>query len=158
MKEAAFQSALARALNRPRRDTRVHRQNAGKWLALPMAVRALEDIARKLAAAWLSGGLPAFVAALHGIGHHIEGAPAGAADLSGIIYPEGWRIEVECKGEDTRVRRKQDAWCTFIEAWGGVYARVRYDETVSLETNVLRGLDEVDRVIDARRKRSYDGT
>ena len=37
----------------------------------------------------------------------VEGAPNGAADLSGIVRPEGWRVEVEVKGAKTPEQANQ---------------------------------------------------
>lgn len=64
------------------------------------------------------------------------GPPDGAADISGIVSPEGCRLEIETKGEDTVTREAQDAWCAMIRRCGGVYVRVRYDEANTMPENV----------------------
>lgn len=51
-------------------------------------------------------------------------APAGAADISGILRG-GRRIEVECKkGRTDKQRKAQKEWQAMIESWGGVYVVV----------------------------------
>lgn len=54
-------------------------------------------------------------------GRVIRGAPAGAADLSGIVLPHGWRIEVEVKAVGGRQSLAQRRWQAMIERHGGVY-------------------------------------
>jgi len=121
--ESEFQSHLLVALNAAGRDTRVWRQNAGK-----MQVRQRDGSSR-----W------------------IELAPKGSADLTGIVRPEGWRLEVECKGARTALTKMQVARGRFIEAFGGIAVKVRYDEGAILEENVERGLRLVDEAIERRR-------
>ncbi len=124
--ESEFQSHLLVALNAAGRDTRVWRQNAGK-----MQVRQRDGSSR-----W------------------IELAPKGSADLTGIVRPEGWRLEVEVKGFKTAVKKHQVARSRFIEAFGGVSLKIRYDEEETLEQNVERGVQMVDDAIGKRRGRS----
>jgi hypothetical protein len=49
------------------------------------------------------------------------GPPKGAADISGIVAPEGWRLEVECKAGKGKRSPEQIAWAAFIQLSGGVY-------------------------------------
>lgn len=49
------------------------------------------------------------------------GPPVGAADISGIVGPEGWRIEIECKVRGRLRRREQIAWAEMMTQLGAVY-------------------------------------
>lgn len=49
------------------------------------------------------------------------GPPKGAADVSGIVKPHGWRIEIECKAVRGRLSKEQRVWRDFIVASGGIY-------------------------------------
>lgn len=123
--------ALSNALNAPGRSTRVFRQNSGKVLVRGATGRVERSVVLY---------------------------PAGAADLSGIVSPEGWRIEVETKGGDARThkqtREAQERWRAFIEANGGVYVRVERDEGVRLAAAVGRAVCAVDTAIAERRERA----
>jgi hypothetical protein len=79
------------------------------------------------------------------------GPPPGAADLSGWIAPEGWRLEVEAKAARGRSSVAQMRFAAALTAAGGVYVLVAYDEARSLRANVAAGVDFVDRAIAARR-------
>lgn len=129
--EHPFMVALSNALNAPGRATRVHRQNAGKVLVRDRAGR---------------------------VDRCVVGAPAGAADLSGIVAPEGWRLEVETKGGNAAThkatRLAQECWRAFIESRGGVYVRVERDDGAPLAANVGRAVCLVDSAIAARRGRA----
>lgn len=62
-----------------------------------------------------------------------SGLPKGASDISGILLPYGWRIEVECKDSRKHKRRRskeQERWAEFIAASGGIYALVDAKEGV----------------------------
>ena len=83
----------------------------------------------------------------------VEGAPNGAADLSGIVRPEGWRVEVEVKGAKTPETDDQRRWRAFIVDCGGVALQVRYVAGLDLEANVVRGAALVREAIAARRAR-----
>lgn len=54
-------------------------------------------------------------------GRVVRGAPAGAADLTGIVLPHGWRIELEVKAVTGRVSLAQRRWGAMIERHGGIY-------------------------------------
>lgn len=79
------------------------------------------------------------------------GPPTGAADLSGIVRPEGWRLEVELKSPKGRRSPEQIAWGEFITTSGGVYALVAYDASLSMPENVAAGSALVLAAIEARR-------
>jgi len=64
------------------------------------------------------------------------GPPPGAADISGIVGPEGWRLEVETKGQETKNQDNQKLWGEMIRKHGGIYAKVRYEEKLSMEQNI----------------------
>lgn len=84
------------------------------------------DIMRELERALSAPGSPCRVwrqnAGLSRVdGRVVRGAPAGAADLSGIVVGHGWRLEVEVKTTRGRLRASQRAWGRAIERLGGVY-------------------------------------
>lgn len=87
-------------------------------------------------------------------GHFAKAAPKGAADITGVVRPEGWRLEVEVKGAGGRLREGQDAWAERCAEWGCVYALVGYDPTRPLAANVDRGVGLVADAIEARRARA----
>jgi hypothetical protein len=81
------------------------------------------------------------------------GPPAGAADLSGIVRPEGWRLEVEMKSATGDLEPEQEVWRDFIVASGGVHAVVKYDASLSLADNLAAGTALILAAIAARRAR-----
>jgi hypothetical protein len=123
--ETFFQNQLSAALNAPGRFTRLNRQNAGK-----VEVRQ-------------RGGAS---------GGWIDLAPVGAADLSGLVAPEGWRLEVEVKVQEPH-KAEQISWQNFIRMFGGIYVLVRWVPGLLVEANVARGVQLVDDAIAARRLR-----
>jgi hypothetical protein len=50
-----------------------------------------------------------------------EGAPKGAADITGLLAPEGTRIEIETKGKRGKMRADQIKWAVKIQNGGGIY-------------------------------------
>lgn len=80
------------------------------------------------------------------------GPPEGAADLSGILAPEGLRLEVEVKGARTRVTDAQRRWARFVAESGGVYAIVHYDRRRTPGDNVTLGVGVVADAIRDRRR------
>jgi hypothetical protein len=80
------------------------------------------------------------------------GPPTGASDLSGIVRPEGWRLEIELKSADGTRSLEQIRWGDFITASGGVYVLLAYDAGLSLADNVERAASAVLCAIDARRR------
>jgi hypothetical protein len=121
--ETFFQNQLSAALNAPGRMTRLDRQNAGR-----VEVRQ-------------RGG---------GSGGWIDLAPTGAADLSGLVAPEGWRLEVEVKVLEPH-KPEQIRWQNYIRAFGGIYVLVRWAPELDLDENVGRGVLLVDEAIAQRR-------
>lgn len=79
------------------------------------------------------------------------GPPVGAADLSGITIPDGFRLEIELKAAAGKRSPAQVRWAEFIATSGGVYALVSYDPALSLDANVAAGIATVLAAIDARR-------
>lgn len=84
-------------------------------------------------------------------GGAVECAPVGAADLSGIVRPEGWRVEVEVKGPKTPETDAQRQWRAFIAEAGGVALQVRFVAGLDLDANVARGVELVRAALAARR-------
>lgn len=122
MRESEFQRAIEVALNRPGRSTRAWRQNAGR-------LRVVD----RSGARW------------------VMGAPIGAADLSGLVRPEGWRLEVEVK-TGTKLRPQQRKWKKFIESFGGIYVLCSYNKKLSAEENVLVAIQTIDQAVAERRE------
>lgn len=81
------------------------------------------------------------------------GPPKGAADISGIILPEGWRLEIEVKAGKGKRSPAQESWAAFIERSGGVYVLLAYDEARSLTSNLELAEQSILRAVDARRAR-----
>ncbi|MBI4815214.1 MAG: VRR-NUC domain-containing protein [Deltaproteobacteria bacterium] len=44
----------------------------------------------------------------------------GSSDISGIVGPEGWRLEVELKSSTGRLRDSQRAWLEMVAKHGGI--------------------------------------
>ena len=109
-----------------RPDMRIHRQNTGSVEVIKKGRHA-------------------------GVFH--AGPPAGAADISGLVSPEGWRIEIETKGEKTETSEAQNAWREMISSFGGIYVRIRYDTGMTMLENVEAGVWAVERAIEERRRR-----
>ncbi len=79
------------------------------------------------------------------------GPPAGAADLSGYVRPEGWRLEIEVKGDATTLRHEQEIFARNVTTGGCVYVLVRNDADRTLETNLSTAVSEVEQAIARRR-------
>ena len=122
MTEVDFMRALMLALGQ-RADLRIWRQNSGTIV--------FREPGR---------GTRAFHA----------GPPKGAADLSGIVIPEGWRLEIECKAGTARTP-EQVRWGEFIARSGGVYVLVEAAAGMTLETNVGTAVELVNAAVQARR-------
>lgn len=86
------------------------------------------------------------------VGIFDAGPPPGAADISGIVGPEGWRLEIETKASKTISRETQEAWEKMILKHGGVYVRVRYNENQTMEENISRTIKEIEEGIGRRRR------
>lgn len=56
----------------------------------------------------------------------------GMADISGIMQPNGRRIEIECKAPSGRQSKEQQRWQRMIEWAGGLYILARSIEDVRL--------------------------
>ena len=58
-------------------------------------------------------------------GRPVSFAPLGSADISGIVGPEGWRLEVECKRDEKAARAQlspaQHAWSEMVRTAGGIW-------------------------------------
>jgi hypothetical protein len=81
----------------------------------------------------------------------IQGAPTGASDISGIVAPEGWRLEIECKEKES-VSKAQQHWVDFIQEYGGIALVIRHTES-TYEASVKKAVSEVYRAIAERRAR-----
>lgn len=83
------------------------------------------------------------------------GVPNGASDISGIVCPEGWRIEYELKGPKTRVTDAQLNWEQRMLDLGAVYARYRIDADLGLNENLDAAVRTLDEAIAARRRDAH---
>lgn len=72
------------------------------------------------------------------------GPPPGAADISGIIGGEGWRLEIECKVEGRKRRAEQIAWSEVMIGLGAVYLHV--DEKQETSSAVVARVLEIVRL------------
>ena len=124
MTESEYTPHLVAAINAPHRPTRVWRQNAG-------TVPKRDKRGRVVGA--------------------IHGAPPGAADLTGIIAPEGWRLEVEIKGAPTRVTKDQERWAAQTVNRGGIYLVCRIDPALDATANAAAHVEQLDAAIALRR-------
>jgi hypothetical protein len=79
------------------------------------------------------------------------GPPVGVADISGVVAPEGYRLEVELKSSTYERSPEQITWAAFCETSGMVYALYRYDPKLTRAQNVLAGAMEVSDAIERRR-------
>lgn len=84
-------------------------------------------------------------------GGAVKGAPVGAADITGIVAPEGWRLEIECKGEDTRVTAAQKRWLKMVAERGGIAVLVRADEGLGCHNSINNAVEDVRAAIAQRR-------
>jgi hypothetical protein len=73
------------------------------------------------------------------------GPPEGAADVAGIIGPEGWSLQIECKARGRTRKPAQIAWAEMVTALGAVYMLA--DARDGVEATLAR----LDAMIDARR-------
>lgn len=64
----------------------------------------------------------------------------GQGDLSGLIGPEGWRLELEVKSAAGRQTKEQRAFQAMVERFGGCYvlARNTAEATEQLEAFLAR--------------------
>jgi hypothetical protein len=83
-----------------------------------------------------------------------SGPPKGAADLSGIILPEGWRLEIELKSAEGRLSEPQNRWRAFVQRAGGVYVLVQYDASLSIDDNLRVAVASIEQAIGNRRGQS----
>ena len=72
-----------------------------------------------------------------------SGPPKGAADLSGCVCPDGWRLEIETKSAKRCHTEEQQAFARVMRECGCVYVLARYDDSLSLEANVELGAGTV---------------
>ena len=124
MTEAEFMRRLMLALGR-RPDMRIWRQNVGSVPVRDADGRVLR------------------------VFH--TGVPKGAADISGYVRPEGWRLEIEVKGPGGERRPEQETFARLVTAGGCVYALVGYDAQLSLAENLALGVRAVEEAIAKRR-------
>lgn len=83
-------------------------------------------------------------------GGAVKGAPTGAADITGIVGPEGWRIEIECK-TGSKLSEKQRHWIATMFDYGALAFVATFDDQLSIEANVEVVAAKVREVIAARR-------
>jgi hypothetical protein len=84
-------------------------------------------------------------------GTWVECAPVGAADLTGVVAPEGWRVELEVKGARTRETPEQVHWRERMTALGCVALTLRLDAGRTLAENASDAAETVRAAIATRR-------
>lgn len=84
-------------------------------------------------------------------GGAVKGAPVGAADITGIVGPEGWRLELECKGAETRITARQLHWLDAMQTLGAIALSLRVRRDVDVADNVASAVAIVRAAIAARR-------
>lgn len=125
MNELTFMSRLMVALS-AMPGVRVHRQNVG-------SIVQRDALGRK-----------------RSVFH--AGPPVGAADITGGVGPEGWRLEVEVKSASGERSPEQLAWAALCARQGYVYALVQYDDALEPDANVAAGAALVASAIAAKRE------
>lgn len=80
------------------------------------------------------------------------GPPEGASDVSGIVAPEGWRLEIECKGLRTPTSDDQRKWGAHIRRSGGIHVVVRVRRGDCTDSAVARAVAAVAAAIRLRRE------
>jgi hypothetical protein len=86
-------------------------------------------------------------------GGAVKGAPVGAADVTGIVGPEGWRLEIECKGLTTQVTKSQTRWIDTMRALGAIACVVRESDSIDVDTSVALAVEAITKAIAERRER-----
>jgi len=81
------------------------------------------------------------------------GPPPGAADVSGWVIPEGWRLELEFKAADGKQSKEQKAWQNACERGGVIYVLISYSDLLSFDENVREAVKQVEHAIASRRSR-----
>lgn len=84
-------------------------------------------------------------------GTWVECAPVGAADLTGVVAPEGWRVELEIKGARTRETPEQVRWRERMTALGCLALTLRLDAARTLAENASDAAETVRAAIASRR-------
>jgi len=84
-------------------------------------------------------------------GTWVECAPVGAADLTGVVAPEGWRVELEVKGAKTRESPEQRHWRERMTALGCVALTLRLDASRTLAENARDAAETVRRAVQHKR-------
>lgn len=85
-------------------------------------------------------------------GGWVDAAPVGAADLTGVVVPEGWRIEIEVKGPRTRTTPEQIHWREQLAACGAIALQIRFDGQLLVEENLAAGVAAIRAAIEERRR------
>ena len=84
-------------------------------------------------------------------GTWVECAPVGAADLTGVVAPEGWRVELEVKGAKNRETPEQRHWKERMTALGCVALTLRLDASRTLSENASDAAETVRRAVQHKR-------
>lgn len=133
MAEAGIMKQVQLALSREP-HVRCFRQNAGKALGVGM-VRAA--IAQTSGRSDLVNRLVTMQPLLL--------MPEGAADLSGLVGPEGFRFECEVKGPQGELMAQQTKWGAMTQSLGGIWfvARSPEDAVAELRAELRRKRDHL---------------
>ena len=82
------------------------------------------------------------------------GVPKGAADISGYVRPEGWRLEIEVKDAGGVRSPQQETFARLVTQGGCVYALVVFEAGRSMSENIAAGARLVEAAIAERRRRA----
>lgn len=78
-------------------------------------------------------------------------APVGAADVTGIVGPEGWTVQVECKMRGRKRTPEQVAWARMVAEHGAIYLLAVCDPRPGIDAEVERVANELEARIEERR-------
>lgn len=75
------------------------------------------------------------------------GPPNGAADISGYVKPEGWRVEIEVKAADGKQSKAQQIFERNVTDGGCIYVLVAFDEALGMRLNLKLAVEAVEKAI-----------
>lgn len=143
MNEFELQTLIEKPVNAAARDTRLHRQNAGNFRVMDLKSFTQATLANLSAKQ-----------AFYAFSRIVRGAPKNSPDMTGIVIPEGWRLEVELKGAKTPHTKGQKQRAAALRAQGAVVAFYRIDPKLTDEQNRDACIAAIDAAVAERRARA----
>lgn len=142
MNEFELQALIEKPVNAAGRDTRLWRQNAGTFRVFDLkSFMAAMASPRSLKQAFFE------------FSRIVRGAPKNSPDLTGIVIPEGWRLEVELKGPKTPHTKGQKLRAAALRAQGAAVGFYRVDPSLTDEQNRDACIAAIDAAVVERRAR-----